>query len=140
MFIGTPVTEEVANIVVAQLLYLDSDDPEKDISLYINSPGGSAYASLAIYDTMQCVQSDVQTICFGIAMSAGSMLLAGGAERKRLALPNSRILIHQPAAGSRASRLTSRSTPARSCSCASASSRCTPRTPGLERVRVHEDM
>jgi ATP-dependent Clp protease protease subunit len=99
VFIGTPITEDVANLVVAQLLHLDSEDPEKDVSVYVNSPGGSAYAGLAIYDTMRFIQADVQTICFGIAMSAGSLVLAGGAEGKRMALPNSRILIHQPSGG-----------------------------------------
>ena len=99
VFIGTPITEDVANVVVAQLLHLDSDDPEKDVSVYVNSPGGSAYAGLAIYDTMRFIQADVQTICFGIAMSAGSLVLAGGTEGKRMALPNSRILIHQPSGG-----------------------------------------
>jgi ATP-dependent Clp protease, protease subunit len=99
VFIGQPITEDLANLVVAQLLHLDSEDPEKDISVYINSPGGSVYAGLAIYDTMQFVKADVQTICFGIAMSAGSLLLTGGAEGKRMALPNSRILIHQPSGG-----------------------------------------
>jgi ATP-dependent Clp protease protease subunit len=99
VFIGQPITEDLANLVVAQLLHLDSEDPEKDISVYINSPGGSVYAGLAIYDTMRFIQADVQTICFGIAMSAGSLLLTGGAEGKRMALPNSRILIHQPSGG-----------------------------------------
>jgi ATP-dependent Clp protease protease subunit len=99
VFIGQPITEDLANLVVAQLLHLDSEDPEKDISVYINSPGGSAYAGLAIYDTMRFIQAEVQTICFGIAMSAGSLLLTGGAEGKRMALPNSRILIHQPTGG-----------------------------------------
>ena len=99
IFIGTPITEDVANLVVAQLLHLDSEDPEKDVSIYVNSPGGSAYAGLAIYDTMRFIQADVQTICFGIAMSAGSLVLTGGAEGKRMALPNSRILIHQPSGG-----------------------------------------
>jgi ATP-dependent Clp protease, protease subunit len=99
VFIGAPITEDLANLVVAQLLHLDSDDPDKDVSVYINSPGGSAYAGLAIYDTMRFIQADVQTICFGMAMSAGSLLLAGGAEGKRMALPNSRILIHQPSGG-----------------------------------------
>src|SRR5579872_7290006 len=99
IFIGTPVEDEVANLVVAQLLHLESEDPDKDISLYINSPGGGIYAGLAIYDTMQFVKPDVQTICFGIAMSMGSLLLAGGAAGKRTALPNSRILIHQPSGG-----------------------------------------
>jgi ATP-dependent Clp protease, protease subunit len=100
IFIGTPVEDETANLVVAQLLHLESEDPDKDISIYINSPGGSVYAGLAIYDTVQFVKPDVQTICFGIAMSMGSLLLAGGAPGKRLALPNSRILIHQPSGGS----------------------------------------
>ena len=99
IFIGTPITEDVANLVVAQLLHLDSEDPEKDVSVYVNSPGGSAYAGLAIYDTMRFIKADVQTICFGIAMSAGSLVLTGGAEGKRMALPNSRILIHQPSGG-----------------------------------------
>jgi ATP-dependent Clp protease protease subunit len=89
----------VANLVVAQMLHLESEDDEKDISLYINSPGGSVYAGLAIYDTMQFIKPEVQTICFGVAMSMGSLLLAGGAPGKRMALPSSRILIHQPSGG-----------------------------------------
>src|SRR6201991_5001616 len=99
VFLGTPVNDEVSNLIVAQLLHLESSDPDKDISLYINSPGGSIYAGLSIYDTMQFIKPDVQTICFGIAMSMGSLLLAGGTPGKRLALPNSRILIHQPSSG-----------------------------------------
>jgi ATP-dependent Clp protease protease subunit len=99
VFLGTPVNDEVSNLIVAQLLHLESSDPDKDISLYINSPGGSIYAGLAIYDTMQFIKPDVQTICFGIAMSMGSLLLTGGTKGKRLALPNSRILIHQPSSG-----------------------------------------
>ena len=99
VFLGTPINDQVANLIVAQLLHLESEDPEKDISLYINSPGGSIYAGLAIYDTMQFIKPDVQTICFGMAMSMGSLLLTGGAESKRLALPNARMLIHQPSAG-----------------------------------------
>jgi ATP-dependent Clp protease protease subunit len=95
VFLGTPVTDDIANLVVAQLLHLESEDPDKDISLYINSPGGSVYAGLAIYDTMQFIKPDVQTICVGIAMSMGALLLAGGAEGKRMSLPNSKILIHQ---------------------------------------------
>src|SRR6195952_3463200 len=97
--LGEPVTEELANLIIAQLLHLEADDPDKDVSLYINSPGGSAYAGLAIYDTMQFIKPDVQTICYGIAMSAGSLILTGGAKGKRMALPNSRILIHQPSGG-----------------------------------------
>ncbi len=99
VFLGGQVNEEIANLVVAQLVHLESDDPDKDIHLYINSPGGSIYAGLAIYDTMQFIRPDVQTICYGIAMSMGSLLLAGGAPGKRMALPNSRILIHQPSGG-----------------------------------------
>ena len=99
IFLGTPVDDQVANLVVAQLLHLESEDADKDISLYVNSPGGGVYAGLAIYDTMQFVKPDVQTICFGVAMSMGSLLLAGGTAGKRLALPNSRILIHQPSGG-----------------------------------------
>ena len=99
VFLGGQVDEETANLIVAQLVHLESDDPDKDIHLYINSPGGSIYAGLAIYDAMQFIRPDVQTICYGIAMSMGSLLLAGGAEGKRMALPNSRILIHQPSGG-----------------------------------------
>jgi ATP-dependent Clp protease, protease subunit len=99
IFLGQPVDDQIANLVVAQLLHLESADPEKDISIYINSPGGSIYAGLAIYDTMQFIKPDVQTICCGIAMSMGSLLLTGGAKGKRFSLPNSRILIHQPSAG-----------------------------------------
>jgi ATP-dependent Clp protease protease subunit len=99
IFIGTPIDDQVANLVVAQLLHLESEDPDKDVSLYINSPGGVVYAGLAIYDTMQFVKPDVQTICFGVAMSMGSLLLTGGAQGKRMVLPNSRILIHQPSGG-----------------------------------------
>ena len=99
VFLGSAVDDQVANLIVAQLLHLESSDPDKDISIYINSPGGSIYAGLAIYDTMQFIKPDVQTICCGIAMSMGSLLLAGGAEGKRFSLPNSRILIHQPSAG-----------------------------------------
>jgi ATP-dependent Clp protease, protease subunit len=93
------VDDQVANLIVAQMLHLESQDPDKDISLYINSPGGSIYAGLAIYDTMQFVKPDIQTMCVGIAMSMGSLLLTGGAHGKRMALPNSRILVHQPSAG-----------------------------------------
>src|ERR1700686_5839736 len=99
VFIGTPVDDQIANLVVAQLLHLESDDPEKDISLYINSPGGSIYSGLAIYDTMKFVKPDIHTMCVGVAMSMGSLLLAGGTKGKRAALPNSKILIHQPSAG-----------------------------------------
>jgi ATP-dependent Clp protease protease subunit len=99
VFLGGEVDETIANLIVAQLVHLESDDPDKDIHLYINSPGGSVYAGLAIYDAMQFIRPDVQTVCYGIAMSMGSLLLAGGAPGKRVALPNSRILIHQPSGG-----------------------------------------
>jgi ATP-dependent Clp protease protease subunit len=99
IFLGTPVDDQIANLIVAQLLHLESVDPDKDISLYINSPGGSIYAGLGIYDTMQFIKPDVATICVGVAMSMGSLLLTGGAKGKRMSLPNSRILIHQPSAG-----------------------------------------
>jgi ATP-dependent Clp protease protease subunit len=99
IFLGSAVDDQVANLIVAQLLHLESSDPDKDISIYINSPGGSIYAGMAIYDTMQFIKPDVQTICCGIAMSMGSLLLTGGAAGKRFSLPNSRILIHQPSAG-----------------------------------------
>ena len=99
IFLGTPVDDQIANLIVAQLLHLESEDPDKDISIYINSPGGSIYAGLAIYDTMQFIKPDVQTICVGIAMSMGALLLAGGAEGKRMSLPNSKILIHQVSSG-----------------------------------------
>ena len=93
------INDQIANLVVAQLLHLESDDPEKDISVYINCPGGDVYSGLAIYDTMQFIKPDVQTICFGMAMSMGSLLVTGGTKGKRLALPNCRMLIHQPSAG-----------------------------------------
>jgi ATP-dependent Clp protease protease subunit len=96
VFLGSVIDAEIANLVVAQLLHLEADDPDKDINLYVNSPGGDAYAALAMYDAMQFVSCDVATICCGIAMSAGSLVLAGGAAGKRSALPNARILIHQP--------------------------------------------
>jgi ATP-dependent Clp protease, protease subunit len=99
VFLGTPIDDQVSNLIVAQLLHLESADPDKGISIYINSPGGDVYSGLAIYDTMQFIKPDVTTICFGIAASMASLLLAGGAKGKRLALPNSRILIHQPSAG-----------------------------------------
>src|SRR5207237_2297798 len=93
--LGTHVTNDIANLHVGQRIHLGSEDPDKDISLYVNSPGGSVYSGLAIYDTMQFIKPDVQTICVGIAMSMGALLLAGGAHGKRMALPNAKILIHQ---------------------------------------------
>ena len=99
IFLGTPINDDVANVVIAQLLFLDSEEPEKDIMLYINSPGGHVSAGLAIYDTMQYLHCDVATICMGQAASMGSFLLAAGAKGKRYALPHSRVMIHQPLAG-----------------------------------------
>jgi len=99
VFLGTPVNDQVANVIVAQLLFLESEDPDKDITLYINSPGGVVTAGLAIYDTMQHVGPDVATYCLGQAASMGALLLAGGAKGKRFALPNARIMIHQPSGG-----------------------------------------
>ena len=99
IFLGTPIDDMVANLVVAQLLLLDSENPEKDIMLYINSPGGSVTAGFAIYDTMQHIRADVSTICLGQAASMGAFLLSSGAKGKRLALPHSRVLIHQPLGG-----------------------------------------
>jgi ATP-dependent Clp protease protease subunit len=99
ILLGTPVDDQVANLIVAQLLHLESEDPDKDINLYINSPGGMVYAGMAIYDTMQYVKPDVSTICVGMAMSMGAILLLGGAPGKRFALPNAKIMIHQGSAG-----------------------------------------
>ena len=99
IFLGTPVDDQIANLIIAQLLHLESEDPDKDVYIYVNSPGGSVYAGLAIYDTMQYIKPDVQTICVGIAMSMGALLLAGGTKGKRLALPNAKILIHQVSSG-----------------------------------------
>jgi ATP-dependent Clp protease protease subunit len=99
VMLGTPVDDQIANLVVAQLLHLESEDPDKDISVYVNSPGGSAYAGLAIYDTMQYIKPDVSTICVGMAMSMAAILLCGGARGKRFALPNAKIMIHQGSSG-----------------------------------------
>jgi ATP-dependent Clp protease protease subunit len=99
IFIGTPIDDAVANLAVAQLIHLESEDADKDISVYVNSPGGVVYAGLAIYDTMQYVKPDIQTICVGVAMSMGALILTGGTKGKRFALPNSRMLIHQPSGG-----------------------------------------
>jgi ATP-dependent Clp protease, protease subunit len=100
IFLGTPVDDNVANLVIAQLLFLQADDPERDIFLYINSPGGSVYSGLAVYDTIQYLTAPVNTMCMGMAASMGALLLAAGAPGKRSALPNSRIMIHQPSGGS----------------------------------------
>ena len=99
IFLGTPIDDQVANLIIAQLIHLESEDPDKDISIYVNSPGGQVYSGLAIYDTMQFIRPDIQTICVGIAMSMGAVILSGGAEGKRLALPNAKILIHQVSGG-----------------------------------------
>jgi len=100
IFMVGPVTDQIANLVIAQMLFLESENPDKDIALYINSPGGSVYAGMAIYDTMQFVKPDISTICVGMAASMGAFLLAAGSKGKRFALPNSRIMIHQPSGGS----------------------------------------
>ena len=99
IFLGTPIDDQIANLVVAELLHLESEQPDRDISIYINSPGGSVYAGLTIYDAMQFVRPDIQTTCVGIAMSMGALLLAGGTKGKRTALPNAKILIHQVSGG-----------------------------------------
>jgi ATP-dependent Clp protease protease subunit len=101
VFLGTEVEDASANLIAAQLLFLEADDPDKDIELYINSPGGSAYAGMAIYDTMQHVKPEVRTICLGMGMSAAAMILAGGAAGKRFCLPNAKVMIHQGSAGAR---------------------------------------
>jgi ATP-dependent Clp protease protease subunit len=101
VFLGREVEEEIANVIVAQLLLLEAEDPEGDVSLYVNSPGGSAYAGMAIYDAMQHIKPDVRTICFGMGMSAAAMIVAGGAPGKRFALPNAKLMIHQGSAGYR---------------------------------------
>ena len=100
VFLGNPINDDVANVIIAQLLFLQADNPEKDVYLYINAPGGSVYAGLAIYDTMKFLACDVNTYCMGIAASMGSFLLAAGTKGKRFALPNSRIMLHQPSGGS----------------------------------------
>ena len=99
IFLGTPIDDQIANLTVAQLLHLESEDPDKDISIYINTPGGVVYAGLAIYDTMQFIRPAVQTICVGMAMSMGAIILAGGTAGKRMALPNAKVLIHQGSGG-----------------------------------------
>jgi ATP-dependent Clp protease protease subunit len=99
IFVGTPIDDQIANLIVAELLHLESEEPDRDISIYINSPGGSVYAGLTIYDAMQFVRSDIQTTCVGIAVSMGALLLAGGTKGKRMALPNAKILIHQLSGG-----------------------------------------
>jgi ATP-dependent Clp protease, protease subunit len=99
IFLGTPIDDQIANLVVAELLHLESEEPDRDISIYVNSPGGSVYAGLTVYDTIQFVKPDVQTICVGTALSMSALLLAGGAKGKRMALPNAKILLHQVSGG-----------------------------------------
>ncbi|RQD75339.1 MAG: ATP-dependent Clp endopeptidase proteolytic subunit ClpP [Candidatus Syntrophonatronum acetioxidans] len=101
VFIGSPIDDTVANLVIAQLLFLESEDPDKDINLYVNSPGGSVYSGLAIYDTMQYIKPDVSTICVGMGASMGAVLLSAGAKGKRFALPHSRVMVHQPLGGAK---------------------------------------
>jgi ATP-dependent Clp endopeptidase proteolytic subunit ClpP len=134
IFLGTPIDDTIANLVCAQLLHLEAENPDKDISIYINSPGGDITALFAIYDTMQYVRPDISTICFGQAASAAAVLLAAGTKGKRLALPRARVLLHQPygqAMGQAADiELAARSSPpARSSACATSSRRCWPTTP-----------
>ena len=114
IFIGTPIDDQIANLICAQLLHLESENPDKDINLYINSPGGDINALFAIYDTMSYIKPDITTICFGQAAPAAAVLLASGAKGKRLALPHARILIHQPYAGAQGRRPTLSSSPLRS--------------------------
>jgi ATP-dependent Clp protease, protease subunit len=99
IFLGTPIDDQIANLVVAELLHLESEEPDRDISIYVNSPGGSVYAGLTVYDTIQFVKPDVQTICVGMALSMAALLLAGGAKGKRMALPNAKVLLHQVSGG-----------------------------------------
>ena len=126
IFLGSGIDDTVANIIVAQLLFLDADDPERDISMYINCPGGSVYAGLAIYDTMQHLRAPVSTYCVGMAASMGAVLLTAGAKDKRTALPNSRIMIHQPSSGAQGRHRISRSPPRRSCTSVNGSTRSSP--------------
>ena len=129
VFIGEPIDDQIANLVVAQLLHLESEDPDKDVHLYVNSPGGVVYAGLAIYDTMQYIAPDVQTIGFGTAMSMGALLLAGGTKGKRMVLPNARMLIHQPSGGFQGQSTDIEIHARRRSRCASGSTRSTPSTP-----------
>ena len=135
VFVGSAIDDDIANLVVAQLLHLEAEDPDKDIQMYVNSPGGVVYAGLAIYDTMRFIKPDVATICCGIAMSMGSLILAGGAAGKRSALPNSRILIHQPSGGFQGQATDIQIHARRRSRCASGSRRSTPTTPASRRSR-----
>lgn len=130
IFLGTPIDDTIANLVCAQLIHLESENPDKDINIYINSPGGDITALFAIYDTMQFIKNDIATICLGQAASAAAVLLAAGTKGKRLALPHARILLHQPYGQVATARSpTSRSRPKKSCVCATCSSRSSPSTP-----------
>ena len=141
IFIGQQIDDDIANLVVAQLIHLESDDPDKDISVYVNSPGGSLHAGLAIYDAMQYIRNDVSTLCYGMAMSAGSLILTGGTKGKRYSLPNSRILIHQPLVGLPGTVDRHRDPrQARCSSCAGCSTRSTRATPARAPEQVHDDM
>ena len=142
IFIGTPIDDHVANLVTAQLLFLEAEDPEKDISLYINSPGGSITAGMAIYDTMQFVRPDVVTICVGQAASIAALLLTAGAPKKRFSLPNSRILIHQPWMSGlvRARPPILTSTPRKFCACARSSTACWRSTAGIRLESLEKDV
>jgi ATP-dependent Clp protease, protease subunit len=136
IFIGTPIDDNIANLVIAQMLFLAQEDPEKDIQLYINSPGGSITAGMAIYDTMQYVKNDVTTICIGQAASMAALLLSAGQAKKRLALPNSRILIHQPSMGGFPGRRpTSTFMPAKFCACARLLISYWPSTPARSSIK-----
>ena len=140
VFIGTPIDDQIANLVVAQLLHLESQDPDKDISIYINSPGGSIYSGLAIYDTMQFIKPEIQTICVGIAMSMGSLCSPAAPRASASRCPTAGSSSTSRRRASRASRPTSRSTPARSSTSASGPMRSTLTTPGRRSSRVHADM
>jgi len=129
IFLVGPVNDMTANLVVAQLLFLESENPDKDVYLYINSPGGSVTAGMAIYDTMQFIKPDVSTLCIGQAASMGAFLLAAGEKGKRYCLPNSRVMIHQPMGGFQGQARTSRSTPRKSSSSSRSSTTCWPSTP-----------
>lgn len=129
IFLGSEINDAVANTIVAQMLFLQTEDPNKDIQLYINSPGGSISAGFAIYDTMQHVKCDIQTICIGMAASMGAFLLSSGTKGKRLALPNSEVMIHQPSAAPRDRLPTSRSAPSASCACGTVSINSSPIRP-----------
>jgi ATP-dependent Clp protease, protease subunit len=141
IFLGTPIDDQVANLIIAQMLFLAAEDPEKDISLYINSPGGSITAGLAVLDTMRLIEPDIVTYCVGQAASMGAVLLAAGAKGKRFALPHARILIHQPTCPDSPARPpTSTSTPRRSCACARSSTASSPTPPARPVEKIERDV